>query len=362
MLNTGGGYIWRIFIPLSQTISRINDNVKYLLFFSNFLFFPLNAQYKGNIYKIIDSSSKREIQNAHVNNYDNQIVAITNDSGEFELRSNTFKRDTLRVSCIGYKSTSFNINLLLKEEKILMDADTLMLNEVVIRPISPKEMVKKSISLVPINYLDPEIIINGNFELSIKKNADFFRYSKAEILMKIRPKSYEPEISKIRYISQSGDSTGINEDMELLKESFLFDHLIQGRGFLNITNIDSWKFNINCYTVYEGKEVAVIEAAFISWGSVSHFGKLYINQEDFAILKVEYRYKWHKRNLKKSKIDSLWINNSGWLGSIYYKKAKEKYRLLNLGYTIEKETYYKDESFHFKKLDNYEVTSDFVSN
>ena len=153
-----------------------------------------------------------------------------------------------------------------------------------------------------------------------------------------------------------------------------FDHIIHGRGFLNIANIDSWKFRIEEFTLYEGKEVVVISAAFISTNlvtvlspkanSTSHKAKMYINLEDFAILKISYDYKWNNRDLKKSKVDSLWVNNISWSGFAYYTKIKNKYHLLNLGYIQKKDVYkkiYRKMDFTYKKLYDYEISSDFIT-
>ena len=132
-----------------------------------------------------------------------------------------------------------------------------------------------------------------------------------------------------------GSSEIINNDSELIEETFLFDHIIQGRGFLNKENIDSWRFSVTGYTSYKEKEVIIINANFISNGSVLHSGNIFINLFDFGILKIEYKYKW--------------------------KKLKLKYDLLNLGYIIQKEIYYRNAStsYKFKKLNDYQIETDF---
>ena len=68
--------------------------------------------------------------------------------------------------------------------------------------------------------------------------------------------------------------------------------------------------------------------------------------------------------LKKSKVDSLWLNNIGWSGYAYYTKSKNSYRLLNLGYIQKKDAYkkiYRKMDFTYKKLYDYEISSDFVT-
>lgn len=164
-------------------------------------------------------------------------------------------------------------------------------------------------------------------------------------------------------MTQLGTSEIINNERELIEETFFFDHIIQGRGFLNKENIDSWRFTVVDYTSYEEKEVIIIKANFISNGSVLHSGNMFINLSDFGILKIEYEYKWKKLKLKPTDIDSLRSNQSSWSGFAYYTKTtgSNKYDLLNLGYIIEKEIYYRNTStlYIFKKLNDYQIQTDF---
>lgn len=340
--------------------SKVKYYLNYILFVSIFTS-RLCAQHENNIFKITDSYSKERIQNAHINNTLNQIIAVTNDYGEFSLDTDLLHSDTLLITCIGYKTTSLRVRTLIENKLINLDPDTVILSEVTVHPIRPEEIIKKSITAIPVNYHDNKITITGNFDLTIRKDTTLLRFSKTKISVKLYASEYFPDISELSYISQLGKVEVIESDADLIKESFLFDHLVHTKGFLNINNLDSWKFTIEGYALYGEKELVVIAAEFISSGTVSHSGRIYINQEDFAILKIEYRYRWHKRNLKQSKIDSIRINNSGWSGFAFYEKKESKYELLNLGYTLEKETYYRDQPFHLQKLSNYEVNCNFSS-
>jgi hypothetical protein len=336
----------------------------------------LYAQGKENTYFLLDNNSKDQIQNAHIRDSKNRIIAITNDLGEFNLKTDIGNRnDSLKISCIGYKTLALPLDFLSKQNYILLETDTLILDEVTVRSITPLEIIKKTISAIPRNYLKNKIVLQGNFNLNIEKDTSHLRKSQSNILVNMLSHNYSPTIENLVYTSQLGDSELMEEDTALIRESFLFDHIIHGRGFLNIANIDSWKFRIEEFTLYEGKEVVVISATFISTNlvtvlspkanSTSHKAKMYINLEDFAILKISYDYKWNKRDLKKSKVDSLWVNNISWSGFAYYTKRNNKYLLLNLGNIQKKEIYkqiYRQTGFTYKKRHDYEISSDFVTN
>lgn len=335
----------------------------------------LCAQGKENTYCLFDNNSEYKIQNAHVRDSKNRIIAITNDLGEFRLESDIGNRnDSLKISCLGYKTLVLHTDLLDSQAYFLLETDTLILKEVVVRSTSPLDIIEKTISAIPGNYLKNQIVLQGNFNLNIEKDTSYLRKSQSNILVRMPSHNYSPTIENLVYTSQLGDSELMEEDTTLIRESFLFDHIIRGRGFLNIANIDSWKFRIEEFTLYEGNEVVVISAAFISTNlvtvlspkanSTSHKAKMYINLDDFAILKISYDYKWNKRDLKKSKVDSLWVNNISWSGFAYYTKRKNKYRLLNLGYIQKKDVYkkiYRKMDFTYKKLYDYEISSDFVT-
>lgn len=387
MIIVGGGInvavsIMKKWSSTSQFHTQYMDSsrlIKYciLFFLASLLLAPkLYEQGKENTYFLLDNNSKDQIQNAHIRDSKNRIIAITNDLGEFNLKTDIGNRnDSLKISCIGYKTLALPLDFLSKQNYILLETDTLILDEVTVRSITPLEIIKKTISAIPRNYLKNKIVLQGNFNLNIEKDTSHLRKSQSNILVNMLSHNYSPTIENLVYTSQLGDSELMEEDTALIRESFLFDHIIHGRGFLNIANIDSWKFRIEEFTLYEGKEVVVISATFISTNlvtvlspkanSTSHKAKMYINLEDFAILKISYDYKWNKRDLKKSKVDSLWVNNISWSGFAYYTKRNNKYLLLNLGNIQKKEIYkqiYRQTGFTYKKRHDYEISSDFVTN
>ncbi len=333
------------------------------MFFLFLTYFQGFCQQDSIAFKIVDSCSNESIQNAHVSNIDKQIIAISNNDGLFEIDPPLISTDSLIVSCIGYRNTFLIVSNLLKEQIIKLEKDTIILDELVIQPMSAKEVVLKSIESIEKNYLNKNIITRGTFNLQIIKDTTLLRSSKSKIEVKSNSHIYSPEISTLSYLTQLGSSEIINNDSELIEETFLFDHIIQGRGFLNKENIDSWRFSVTGYTSYEEKEVIIINANFISNGTVLHSGNIFINLSDFGILKIEYKYKWKKLKLKPTDVDSLRSNQSSWSGFAYYTKttSSNKYDLLNLGYIIQKEIYYRNvsTSYKFKKLNNYQIQTDF---
>jgi len=250
-----------------------------------------------------------------------------------------------------------------------MTQDTIKLKEIVITSLSAKEIIIRSIKQIDDLYLYDDIVISGLFNFVVKKE-DSTIYSRTNSEMYVfmeRPNFFPRFKSKDNpvIVNKSDDFTiNIFRDFENeINSIFYFDHIIRGRGFFNLDNLGMWDFKINEYTVFDEMNVIMISANFIDQKKkVFHEGIIYINEEDYGIMKIDFKYQWKSRNYKETIIDSLWIDDLVWRGRANYIKNEGKYTLSNLEYINEKAVYEKGYWNKYRKLFEYEIICNFTSN
>ncbi len=305
------------------------------------------------IFQVKDSNSKENIPNVHILNSDRELIDISDNFGKCKISYQDIIFDTVYVTCIGYKDKILSIKNILNHSAVELYLDTLLLNSVTVTPLSPKEIIKKCILSISRNYYKNDTI-EGNHAIEVYVNSIFTNKSTYPIEIVQRGIHYIPTI-----FSSSKDSAFI-QDVNLIQESFSFDHIFYKKGFMNLQNLDSWKFEILGYRLYHDQELIIVSAKYISDGTVSHKGKLFISPIDYGILQIEYNYKWHKLWLKKMG-ESLYTSQTKWSGYASFKKDHSGYSLANLNYIIEREVYQKVEHFHNELLKTYQFTSEFTS-
>lgn len=314
------------------------------------------AEINRREFYVVNSKTETPIENVHVKDKQSHIIAFTNEDGVFQLNPSK-NYDTLKLTCIGYKSLFLDISNI--ENNILeLLEDTTFLNDVIIYPDSPKELVLKCISNIEDHYLihGPESRGKVDITTILKDSIDQNQFS---LGIKVKKAGgYDLET-----VPQAKTRTAEGLASSLVAEAFYFDHIINKRGFLNINNVNSWRFSFDRETVYNNDTLVLVRAKYISGknGTTSHTGVIYINENDFSIPKIEYHYEWFSRNLKKTQTDSLWHDTRKWSGYAYYGQVKHGYELINLKYELVKDIFIRDKRFFFRKIDEMRMKMNYNS-
>ncbi len=320
--------------------------------------------FDGNVKDKNDSIS---ISDAHIFDTKGYLRAVTDRYGDFHLQY--FEHETFTASCIGYKSICFPVSRLLLDSVIFMAEDTVKLNEIIITPLTANEIISRSIEQIDNFYLFDDITTTGAFKLIVEKD-DTIIFSRENIELQVIMKApdYFPQLMENTKTVVSDNSDEItsaifgNFESEI-SNIFYFDHIIRKRGFFNSDNLEMWNFKIAGYTVLNETNMIIISANFIDHTrNLYHASKIYINEEDYGIMKIKFTYNWKKRNYIKSKIDTLWIADVKWEGRANYLKQGKKYTLSNLEYINEKAVYDKNLMHNYGKLYDYEILCNFTSN
>lgn len=316
--------------------------IKYILRLSTLLILTHSLAQDSKVstvYTVRDFHSNKEIDNVHVRNMDNVIVAYTDEYGRFHLPDTLISGNKIKLSCVGYEILDIDLSDL-RTNEIKMFEKTVFLDEVVVKPMSARQLVAKCIANVKENYLSEQIrskgrllvrslpLIETHCELELKVNKNG-RYDLLEATC--------PQVT----------DTLKSEIIGLANNAFDFDHVINGRGFLNLQNVDSWEFEFLKEVYYNGDTLRVVSAKYIVGtdrkAEVEHRGIVFINEEDYSIPKIEYHYRWMQVAPKKSDILGLWFRDRKWIGHAYYGKRNGQYEIINLKYDLLR-NYYKNPS------------------
>lgn len=154
---------------------------------------------------------------------------------------------------------------------------------------------------------------------------------------------------------------------DLIESAFGFDHIINGRGFLNPSNIDSWNMQFDGQVYYDMDTLQRVKANFIvgttSKNRVSHSGILYVNEKDYSIPKIEYQYDWMKMKPKRVQNDlTRWYRDKKWHGYAYYGMRGEKYKLIKMKYDVQRDFYKGPRNADYIESENFVIEYDLNMN
>ncbi len=138
--------------------------------------------------RVLDKSDKQPLPYSSIYLSGKAIGTVTNDNGQFQLKlPSKYLADTLIVSCIGYKRIKAPVSSFLSEEKdYLLKPDVISIQEVIIRKISPVNLLQSATEAVFENYPDKPAILNSFYREMIKKGSRYMMVSEA-ILENYKP-------------------------------------------------------------------------------------------------------------------------------------------------------------------------------
>lgn len=244
------------------------------------------------------------------------IGTISNESGSFDLFIPVeVTDDTLIISSLGYKTVSFNINTIKSPLSVLLYSNVVDVKEIRIRPLPPTYYINLAMSKIKVNYPDKPFETEAYYREKILENKNLVDYNEAIF------KSYYPnyqdtasrnqhqlllynqpeERRKIEFMKERQEKKN-KKNGEHNKDSLSFGKIGGGpesilkldivrdkESFLDSTTFKYFEYSFAPSTTYEDKELMVIE--FKSRRTLDHIkmdGKVYIDVESNAIVKIEY--------------------------------------------------------------------------
>lgn len=135
--------------------------------------------------KVIDAETRNPLIFATITVQGTNVATVTNLDGEFILKiASTLSNPSIEVLYIGYENKIMNISDLRdggKNNTIELKQATIPIREVVIKSITPEEIVKQVISRVSDNYAGIPNLMTSFYRETIRKNKNYVSIAEAVI-------------------------------------------------------------------------------------------------------------------------------------------------------------------------------------
>jgi CarboxypepD_reg-like domain len=297
-------------------------NLRIFTFLSLFtvISFSGQAQYVKAI--ICDSASKVGLPSASIKLKNSKIGTSTNEDGDFRIKPNS-PNSLLQISYIGYKTVEIEARNV--RDTIFLAEDNL-LSEIVIMPDSSlKVFLRKAYNNISKNYPQEPTYLTGFYREVLKsKTKNTFSYFTESFLKVYKPaysekaKDYQGQVQvlKARTIKNPEYAQNGTKYMGGPYVPINGDLIFRRTGALNPANFKKFTYDIEKITKYDNKQVYII--SYFSKDSTST-GRLFINKDDMAYLKIEQNRSKLEKDSTLAKInnytiifdkkDSLWYLN-----------------------------------------------------
>ena len=322
------------YIPLYANWNNIFDGI----YFIKKMYPPIYSEYDSQEEKllipnklstvtgtILDAETSQQIGYADIYYSDNNLSTVSNLRGEFSISNSNKQNSYLIFSAIGYESDSVQVQELQKKNTIRLkkSKENIVLNEVVVtaklKSLSAEEIIKKARKNIESNYVQTPYnqsyffkIIDFNLKdsLSLGEEALIQTYNPKGIKGSNRPENnFYGEIQHLRNNTDKYDKDRFNNGIGSLWVVLNRDIILSKTNVLYRTS--SYDLTNEGTVNYEGRKVYQIRFENNSPGAFStgfgypapenSNGKIFIDSENFAVLKYEHCIKRAAFVSKKTK-------------------------------------------------------------
>ncbi len=213
---------------------------------------------------VLDRKNGEAVIGAHVIGIaKNRSGTSTNSIGSFVLQS-TDRLDSIRISCIGYKTLLVHTMPAGERLMISLDPYSIPLEALTVKPPSPQQIIADAVKSIPRNYFVMPFQLRGFYREIIRNDTTY--YSVAEAVFE----SQLPEPGEDRALlklvqgrrSESVKGTRIFEDYHPGGgPNYIVNHLLEAQipEFLDNSNFEDYNYSIDSISGYEGRDVYVIK-------------------------------------------------------------------------------------------------------
>lgn len=282
------------------------------------VYFKDNVSIKKQTGIVYDQHTKSIIPYASVITTDSKRGTATNEKGQFEIAIPS-SQDSVVISSIGYETIKIapsdsDVEIYLKQK--VDEMTTLTISS---EPLTAKGILKKVIKAIPDNYYQGahtktfynEFIhspLGSKEKRFYKMNFEVYDKNgyKSEMMFPVRYTGFK-KVFDIEYClldSIHNDSVSFTQVKPTAKNSYSYGNWLYGydivnvrnNNFLNRSKSSKYKFEFSDVLIENGKEIYVLkfttdETSFRSTVILEpkfFYGTLYIDSENYAILKAEY--------------------------------------------------------------------------
>lgn len=288
------------------------------------------------------------------------LGTISNENGEFEIGINQDNlNDSLSFSCIGYAGQQFKISDLKREKKIriTLQSQEYLLSEVQIKQkrLTAKKVLRKTIKAIKNNYIQKayqqEMLIRSISLFDVRSKPSIIEslnlyidkdgYQRHPLYSLVEKEIIDDRGRRIASIDLAVNKVGKYHDLKgdvFMPSSRYLDKInFRKNSFLNTLKWFRYEFQLEDTLQYNQKTVFKINfkskypshRSTLELAPIKYYGYLYINMDDYAIVKIESysiinRYKvWRAKSSPAYSSKGVWFEKK----VVFYKKQGNYYFL-----------------------------------
>jgi hypothetical protein len=258
---------------------------------------------------LVDSENNEPLVFASIGIKNASVSTVSNSQGKFDFHfSSRYKDDILVISMMGYQNTEVPVRNLINKDSILfrLNKATKLLEAVVIQDsLQGEDIARIAVSRIAQNFPVEPFLLDG-FYRDLKKLGGTY-FSLLEAAVKIYDESYELPNNKERLrervrLVEVRKSLGYNNkfiryfDQKNLLEDLLLENDVRYHSFPDLNDISYSQFVRMKVTYFNDHRVYVVERR-----SDKIFTRMYVDTENYAIIRIEQEQLFDKNIIKKKK-------------------------------------------------------------
>ncbi len=283
---------------------------------------------------VLDSETREALPSATVALHHTGRGTITNSNGEFGLNLRPEDiNDTIVVSYLGYYAREIPVRQSFGNNfTIEMRSEFYSIPEIIIKNQIPREIIMKALASIARNYGNTPAGMTAFYREGIQKKNQLQTYSEA--IVQIYKSAYTGTLLNDQVkVLKSRKIENINVDDTLtvrlkagLSTSLELDGLRNGFDFLLRENFQDYSYRVTDIVSFDEEWAYEIEFGQREGAALPMFrGSVFINTEDYAILKAEFEiYPEYLQKMKTSFISSPSKDFSTWPSGVKYSVSYRK--------------------------------------
>ena len=249
---------------------------------------------RGNI---VDAVTERPVAFAHVFVPGTHVGTVANLQGKFTLKvQDTLNADKIGVSHLGYKITQYEIETGKDKESVFfIEPHSVTLQEVLVRPKDPRDIVLNALHRKEENYRDVPHLSTGFYREAIKQRNDYISIAEAVINIYQAPVNQPVRRNRVELVQGRRSADVEDADTLVLKlqggpnMSNLLDIVQNSQLIVDEESIDFYNYELLDIVKVEDETNYVIGfEPRVTLPYALFEGKLYISTENYAITMADF--------------------------------------------------------------------------
>ena len=261
--------------------------------------------------KVIDMESRAALIFATVSVQNTNVATITNLDGEFTLKiSESLQNPVLEVMYIGYNNKIVPISDLRtngRSNQITLTQATIPIAEVVIKPISPEEIMINLIKNINNNYTDVPNQMTSFYRETIKRNRSYVSIAEAVVELFKAPYSNEFRFDLAKVYKGRKNVEISRLDTVLFKlqggpvSTLQLDIVKNRMSLLTMDAMNSYDYSLESIIAIDDKPHYVVEFHQKADVDIPLFlGRLFVEMETFALTEAEFTVNLEDKDMAAS--------------------------------------------------------------